>query len=58
MGDACIVDIEEQKFLSRNKLCNDILVIKDEFYSQAMTQTEQKLITSKVTKHEGESLHV
>ena len=63
MGDASVVDLNEQKFLSRNKLCTDILAIRnlnspDEFYSQGVTQTEQKPITSQVTRHEAESLHV
>ena len=66
MGNASIVDSNDQKIKSKNQFCTDILAIQNgfysaiqnDFYSQVVTQTEQKLISSKVTQHKGDSLHV
>ena len=58
MGNSTIVDLKVGKVLSMNQLCTDILSIGNDFYSQAVTLTEQKLIRSQVSRHEGETLHL
>ena len=58
MGNASIVGMKDRKLLSRNQYRTDIFAVEGDLYSQGVTQTEQKLFKSQVTRHKGESLHV